>query len=72
MVEANGANALHPRSVRGASFDGRPQTAVWIDVDRLERGGTLKYQLADTPDVSGWGTRVEDAPPAACPAGPDR
>ena len=72
VVEADGANAPHTRYVRGASFDGRPQTAVWIDVDRLERGGTLKYQLVDGPDVSGWGTRVEDAPPATCPAGLDR
>jgi putative alpha-1,2-mannosidase len=68
IVEADGANAPRPRYIRGVSFDGRPQTAVWIDVDRLERGGTLKYQLTDAPDVSGWGTRVEDAPPAACPA----
>ncbi len=69
VVEAAGARAPQPRYVAAASFDGRAQTAVWLDVDRLRQGGTLRYELADAADARGWGTHAADAPPAACPAG---
>ena len=68
VVQANGAGSQRPQYVAGASFDGQPQTAVWLDVERLRQGGTLEYDLSATPDTSGWGTQEKDAPPAACPA----
>jgi len=69
-VEAPGAATQIPRYVATAEFDGKPQQAVWLDVQRLQQGGTLEYTLGDRPDPAGWGTRVEDAPPALCPARP--
>ena len=68
VVEADSAGAKRLQYVAAASFDGQPQTAVWLDIDRLRQGGTLEYKLSATPDPTGWGTRAEDAPPPACPA----
>lgn len=67
-VEASGAAVDGPRFVRAVALDGQPVSAVWLDVDRLRRGGVLKFALTDTPEPSGWGTRAHDAPPALCPA----
>ena len=69
-VEAPDAAARAPRYVAAVEFDGRAQQAVWLDVQRLRQGGTLKYRLADRPDPAGWGTRAEDAPPTLCPSRP--
>lgn len=68
VVEADGAGATRPQYVAAASFQGQPQSAVWLDIDRLKQGGTLEYALSATPDTAGWGTREADAPPPACPA----
>jgi putative alpha-1,2-mannosidase len=67
VVQANGASTQRPQYIAGASFDGQPQTAVWLDVDRLRQGGILEYDLSAAPDSTGWGTQEKDAPPAACP-----
>jgi predicted alpha-1,2-mannosidase len=67
VVESSGAPAQHARYVKTISFNGKPQSAVWLDVDALKQGGTLKYTLAAQPDTTGWGTRAEDAPPPLCP-----
>jgi predicted alpha-1,2-mannosidase len=67
-VEAPGAGAATPRYVSSVALDGQPQSAVWLDVDRLRQGGTLAYALADAPERTDWGTRAEDAPPPLCPA----
>jgi predicted alpha-1,2-mannosidase len=67
VVEADGASGKRPQFVSAASFDGRPQTAVWLDVDKLKQGGTLEYTLSATPDTTGWGTSEKDAPTPACP-----
>ncbi|KRG83573.1 alpha-mannosidase [Stenotrophomonas daejeonensis] len=66
-VRAPGAND-GVRYIRSASLDGKPQAATWVDVGRLQQGGTLAYALDATPDTQGWGTHVADAPPALCPA----
>jgi len=68
VVEAGGANGGHPRYVSSVRFNGQPQEAVWLDVDRLRQGGTLQYALSATPDTNGWGTHAADAPPAICPS----
>lgn len=68
IVEAPGADAAAPRYIASTNFDGAQIPTVWMDVDRLRRGGTLAYALTDTHDPQGWGTRPADAPPALCPA----
>jgi len=70
VVVADGAATQRPGYIAAASFDGQPQTAVWLDIDRLKQGGTLEYELAAEPDTAGWGTREQDAPPPACPVAP--
>lgn len=70
-VEAPGAGSSAPRYVSSVAFDGEPRSAVWLEVDRLRRGGTLAYALSDAPDRAGWGTRAQDAPPPLCPAAAD-
>ena len=67
-IEAAGAAEGGPRYVRSVTFDGQPVSGVWLDVDRVRRGGVLAYALADTPARDGWGTRPQDAPPPLCPA----
>ena len=69
-VYCGSARGRSPRYVAAVEFDGRPQAAVWLDVQRLRRGGTLDYTLVDRPDPAGWGARAEDAPPALCPSRP--
>ena len=70
VVEADGASAPGTQYVASVSFDGQAQSAVWLDVDKLRNGGTLKYALSAQPDASGWGTNANDAPPPLCPAAP--
>ncbi len=67
-VEAPGANAAKPRYITALDVDGKPQSNVWLDVDTLRNGATLRYVLADTPQTNGWGTHPQDAPPPLCPA----
>ena len=67
-IEAPGADPASTQYATGVTVDGAPQAAVWLDVDRLRQGGTLRYALADTPDKTGWGTRAGDAPPPLCAA----
>lgn len=67
-IEAPGANADKPRYISAVDVDGAPQSNVWVDVDTLRDGATVRYTLADAPDASGWGTRPQDAPPPQCPA----
>lgn len=69
VVEAPGARNERPRYITSASFDGKPQSAVWLDIDTLKRGGVLRYELVGQPQPRGWGTGRQDAPPALCPGG---
>jgi putative alpha-1,2-mannosidase len=70
VIKANPAADGTPRYVQSARFNGKAQTAVWLDVDALQHGGTLEFALAAESDPQGWGTHPGDAPAAACPAMP--
>lgn len=70
VVEADGASVPGPQYAGAASYNGQAQSAMWLDVDKLRNGGTLKYALTAQPDMSGWGTKPGDAPPPLCPAAP--
>ena len=47
-VERESAASVHPA---GFTLDGRAFREPWIAVDRLERGGTLVFRLADRPSA---------------------
>ncbi|TMN24018.1 GH92 family glycosyl hydrolase [Pseudoxanthomonas sp. X-1] len=66
-VRGNAAPQAGPRYVQGVRFNGKPQSAVWMDVDTLRQGGTLDYTLGTQPDPQGWGTAADAAPAASCP-----
>ena len=68
VIRANTTPDAAPRYVQDVRFNGKEQTAVWLDVDALQQGGTLDFKLAAQADQQGWGTRPDDAPAAACPA----
>jgi len=53
--------------IRSVRMDGVANAAVWLPVERLQQGGTLRYSLQSRPDPNGWGTRAGDAPPPLCP-----
>jgi predicted alpha-1,2-mannosidase len=68
VIKANPAADGTPRYVQSARFNGKAQTAVWLDVDALQQGGTLDFALAAESNPQGWGTHPDDVPAAACPA----
>ena len=69
VVQANGlpdaplAHDSAPRFVASVTFDGRPLKNSWLPGRTIHGGGTLVFELADTP--SGWGQDVADRPPSA-------
>ena len=67
-IEAPGAGDGSLHFVDAASFDGRDQTNVWLDWEQLQRGGTLRFALAEGVKPTAWGSRSQDLPVAACSA----
>lgn len=65
-IDAPGADPRGVQYVAGASFDGSPRRAVWLDVARLRQGGTLRFALAGTPPEHGWGTTADALPASFC------
>ncbi|MCW4456252.1 GH92 family glycosyl hydrolase [Flavobacterium sp. MXW15] len=68
-IEAPQASGDRVQYVRGVSLQGQPHAAVWLDWERLRQGGTLRFDLTDTPPQQGWGTLPRDLPAAPCAAG---
>jgi predicted alpha-1,2-mannosidase len=66
-IEAPAAKPGERRFVQAVSWNGKPQSRVWLDWEQLQAGGTLGYRLDTQPDAAGWGTRARDLPHA--PAG---
>ena len=67
-VEAPGADGDKLQYVRSVKMDGSDYTSVWLDWERLSRGGTIRFDLADEPPAKGWGTNPADLPPPLCPS----
>jgi predicted alpha-1,2-mannosidase len=49
--------------VQSLRVDGRPTTRTWLPESFVAKGGTLDFNLSQTPNKS-WGNRAEDAPPS--------
>ncbi|CCW19261.1 Alpha-1,2-mannosidase [Sphingobium indicum BiD32] len=60
VIEAPGNSAATPY-VRAISWNGQPWTKCWIAHADLVRGGTLRFEMSDTPNKN-FAARVEDCP----------
>ncbi len=70
-IQAPGAGDGQLRFVASASFDGQPQSRVWLDWEQLREGGELAFSLTGDAPAAAWGARAEDLPPAACATDPE-
>ncbi len=70
-IQAPGAGDGQLRFVGSASFDGKPQSRVWLDWEQLRDGGELAFSLTSDASAAAWGARADDLPPAACATEPE-
>lgn len=49
--------------IQSMMIDGKPSSKLWLSVDGLRRGASLKYVMGTSPNT-GWGSAPEDAPPS--------
>lgn len=61
-VNAPGASDTN-RYVHGLKVNGQASNRPWLAAELVRDGGTLDYQLADTP-APAWGSAPADAPPS--------
>jgi predicted alpha-1,2-mannosidase len=64
-IDAPGADGSKLQFIESAQIDAKAQTRVYIDLDTLRHGATIRYALTDKAPA--WGTHPADLPPAACP-----
>jgi putative alpha-1,2-mannosidase len=66
-VEAPGADtgAVY---VRGLEVDGAANRRSWLPASFVAKGGTLRFDLSDTPGTT-WARSAADAPPSFGPSG---
>lgn len=61
VVKASGA--VGSPYVRSLKVNGESWSKTWLPESFVDHGGTLDYELSDSPDRQ-WGTHPEDAPPS--------
>jgi len=69
-IDAGGAAKDAPY-VQSLNVNGRPSGRPWLDQSFIQRGGSLHFSLAASPNKS-WGSKAGDAPPSfrsECPNG---
>lgn len=65
---APGADGRALQYIQSVQVDGKPQQAVWLDWERLQQGGTVRFELGTQAPEQGWGTAVSDLPTSFCAA----
>jgi predicted alpha-1,2-mannosidase len=65
VITAKGAGAKAPY-VQSLRVNGKATTSAWVSWDSLSQGGTLDFELGETPHPT-WGTGPDDRPPAFYP-----
>lgn len=65
-IDAPGADGRTLQYVDGVRVDGQAHAPVWLDWNRLQRGGRIEYALTETAPTTGWGTRAGDLPASFC------
>lgn len=61
-IHAHGASADEPY-VTGLRVDGKSQTKTWLRESFVLHGGTLDFELSNSPNKN-WGSGAEDQPPS--------
>jgi putative alpha-1,2-mannosidase len=49
--------------VQSMEINGKVNSKLWLSMDELKNGATLKYVMGSTPNKN-WGTGPADAPPS--------
>lgn len=65
-IDAPGADGRTLQYVDGVRVDGQAHAPVWLDWNRLQRGGRIEYALTETAPTTGWGTHAGDLPASFC------
>lgn len=64
-IEAAGADGRKLQYVAGTSIDGAVNERAWVDWEQVREGGTIAFDLTDSPGER-WGTQDADLPASAC------
>jgi putative alpha-1,2-mannosidase len=62
ILEARGNGKGKPY-IRSVTWNGKPWTKSWIEHAELAKGGTLVFEMGDTPNKQ-FGAAPEDRPPS--------
>jgi predicted alpha-1,2-mannosidase len=49
--------------IQSMTVNGKVNSKLWLSVDGLQRGASIKYVMGNSPDPN-WGAATEDAPPS--------
>ena len=61
-IEASHASR-DAKYIQRMTLNGRPNSKLWLTVDALQQGATLKYVMGEKPNTN-WGSAVADIPPS--------
>ena len=65
-LQAPGADPRSLQYIQSVQVDGKPQPAVWLDWQRLQQGGDVRFTLGAQAPEQGWGTATADLPVSYC------
>ncbi|AMJ56527.1 MULTISPECIES: GH92 family glycosyl hydrolase [Stenotrophomonas] len=65
-LHAQGADGRSLQYIQAVQVDGKPQAAVWLDWQRLQQGGDVRFTLGTQAPEQGWGTATADLPVSYC------
>ncbi|MEA5668220.1 GH92 family glycosyl hydrolase [Stenotrophomonas sp. MH1] len=66
QLRAQRADANRLQYIHAVQFEGKPLNTVWLDWERLSKGGTVEFQLGEDVPTQGWGTAIADLPVSYC------
>src|SRR5262249_51289793 len=61
VIQGNNASSDNPY-VQSLTVNGTPVTGLWLPFASIRNGGSLVFNLGNTPST--WGTSPSDAPPS--------
>jgi len=54
------------RYIKNMTINGKPSSKLWLTVEQLRSGATIKYIMGNSPSLD-WGAAADDAPPSLEP-----
>ncbi|MGH7989029.1 MAG: glycoside hydrolase domain-containing protein, partial [Limisphaerales bacterium] len=49
--------------IQSMTVNGKANSKLWLSVDELKKGASLKFVMGDSPNTN-WGVTAADAPPS--------